>query len=90
MTINRVFIGYMILVGVVLGVIVAIRPGLRDFPVPPQMWVLIFMLLFEAGISAWYRVAPGSAITMVVRLAGFIVAALLTILIPIAAAGGMF
>ena len=85
MTVTRVFIGYMILVGAVLGAVVAMRPGLRGFPIPPQLWVLIFMFLFEAGVSAWYRVPPGSAIPMVARLAGFIVAALLTILIPIAA-----
>ena len=41
MTIDRVFYGYMLLIGVLVGVILVAAPQVGDFVIKPYFWVLI-------------------------------------------------
>lgn len=47
MTPNRIFLGFMVLTGIVVGLIVAWRPEVREFRIAPYFWVLIAMAAFE-------------------------------------------
>jgi hypothetical protein len=66
MTINRLFIAFMCLVGAAVGIVLVLRPESRDFRVPPYFWVLIAMALFELIAFArgprrcWYCRSDGS------------------------------
>jgi ABC-type transport system involved in cytochrome c biogenesis permease component len=75
----------MVVVGLAAGLAFIVKPDVRDFQMPAYFWIVIAMALFE-GISFWRgRGAPGSVITMGIRLAGFVLAVLLMIAIPYAA-----
>lgn len=82
MTVDRVFIGFMIVVGIAVGVIVALRPEVREFRVSPYFWVLIAMVLFEVLNFARGRGAPGTTIAMEARILGFVLAIVLMVVIP--------
>lgn len=85
MTINRIFLIFMIACGIVTGVILVAAPESRNFVIAPYFWVLIAMALFE-GIAFWRgRGAPGTNVTMDMRMVGFIVAIVLMIAIPVLA-----
>jgi hypothetical protein len=85
MTIDRIFIGFMILVGVAIGVIVTLRPEVREFRVAPYFWVLIAMVAFEAVNFARGRGAPGTMIATEARLLGFVLGIVLMVVIPLLA-----
>lgn len=85
MTINRLFIAFMCLVGAAVGIVLVLRPESRDFRVPPYFWVLIAMALFELTAFARGRGAPGTVVAMEARLCGFVLAIVLMVLIPIVA-----
>lgn len=82
MTIDRIFIGFMIVVGVAVGVIVTLRPEVRELRVSPYFWVLIAMVLFEVLNYVRGRGAPGTTLAMEARLLGFVLAIVLMIVIP--------
>jgi membrane associated rhomboid family serine protease len=82
MTLDRIFIGFMIVVGVVVGTIVALRPEVRELRIQPYFWVLIAMLVFEALNYARGRGAPGTMLGMEARLLGFVTGIVLMIVIP--------
>jgi hypothetical protein len=83
--INRIFLAYMVVVGLAAGLAFVVKPDVRDFQIPAYFWVVIAMALFE-GISFWRGGgAPGSVITMGIRVGGFVLAVLLMMAIPYAA-----
>ena len=83
--INRIFLAYMVVVGLAAGATFVVKPEVRDFQIPAYFWIVIAMALFE-GISFWRgRGAPGSVITMGIRVGGFLLAILLMVAIPYAA-----
>jgi hypothetical protein len=83
MTINRLFIAFMCLVGAAVGIVLVLRPESRDFRVPPYFWVLIAMALFELITFARGRGAAGTVVAMEARLCGFVLAIVLMVAIPI-------
>ena len=83
MTINRLFIAFMCLVGAAVGIVLVLRPEIRDFRVPPYFWVLIAMALFELVAFARGRGAAGTVVAMEARLCGFVLAIVLMVVIPI-------
>jgi hypothetical protein len=85
MTINQLFLGFMCLVGAAVGVVLVLKPESRDFRVPPYFWVLIAMALFELVAFARSRGAPGTVVAMEARLAGFVLAIVVMVVIPIVA-----
>lgn len=85
MTIDRVFFGYMTLVGIVTGAILAVAPTAGDFWIKPYFWVLVAVALFEAGTSLYRRNTPGTLLTMQGRLIGFVIGIVLMVAIPMLA-----
>lgn len=85
MTINRLFIAFMCVVGAAVGIVLVIRPEARDFRVSPYFWVLIAMALFELIAFARGRGAAGTVVAMEARLCGFVLAIVLMVVIPIVA-----
>jgi hypothetical protein len=86
MSIDRIFLGFMLAVGVAVGAIVTLRPETRSFRVPPYFWVLMAMALFEAINFFRGRGAAGTMVSMEMRLLGFVLAIVLMVVIPILAA----
>jgi hypothetical protein len=82
MTIDRIFIGFMILCGLILAGVVVFFPQSREFGVPPYFRVLIPMAIFEAIAFAGSRGAPGSVVAIETRLIGFVIAIALMLIIP--------
>jgi hypothetical protein len=84
-TVNRIFLGFMVLVGIAVGAVLVLAPETRDFHLPPYFWVLIAMAAFELIAFARWRGAPGTVVTMDARLGGFLLAIVLMVAIPMAA-----
>jgi hypothetical protein len=85
MTINHLFLAFMGVVGAAVGLILVFKPETRDYRVSPYFWVLLAMALFELLAFARGRGAPGTAVTMDVRVSGFLMAIVLMVVIPIVA-----
>jgi len=83
--INRIFLGFMIAAGLAAGLVLVVRPELRDFRISPYFWILIAMALFEFAAFARGRGAPGTTIAMEIRLLGFVLAVVLMVAIPVVA-----
>lgn len=84
MTINHLFLAFMGVVGAAVGIIL-VKPETRDYRISPYFWVLLAMALFELLAFARGRGAPGTAVTMDVRVSGFLMAIVLMVVIPIVA-----
>lgn len=82
MTIDRIFIAFMVLCGLVIAGILVAVPEARDARIPPYFWVLIAMAVFEGLAFARSQGAPGTMIAMPSRLIGFAVAIALMLAIP--------
>jgi hypothetical protein len=82
MTIDRVFIAFMVLCGLAAAAVLVWFPRNGGWSVPPYFWVLIPMAAFEAIAFACGRGAPGSVITVWSRLIGFAIAIALMLTIP--------
>jgi hypothetical protein len=79
---HRLFLGYMVVAGLAAGALLVVAPQARDFAISPYLWILIAMALFELAGSALGKGALGSMIRMEMRLLGFAVAVVLSIIIP--------
>ena len=82
---TRVFLGFMALIGVAVGVVLVVRPEVRNFVLPPYLWILIAMLLFELVVFLRTRRTPGETIAMEVRLLGLVLGVVLMVVVPIIA-----
>ena len=85
MNTDHIFIGFMILIGVIAGAILIAEPEARNFRVPPYFWVLIAMALFEVTMFAFYRGVPGRMVSNGARLLGFVLAIVIMAVMPILA-----
>jgi hypothetical protein len=82
MTLDKIFFGYMALVGIAIGAILVAFPRVQDFAIKPYFWVLIAVLLFDGGAYLLGRNAPGTLLTMSARLLGFVIGIVLMVMIP--------
>ena len=82
MTIDRIFIAYMTVCGLVIAAGLIFIPHGERFAVPPFFWVLIPMAVFEAVSFARNKGAPGSVISPWARLGGFALAIALMMALP--------
>jgi hypothetical protein len=84
MTIDRIFLAFMTLCGIIIALVFVIAPQSRDSGIPAYFWVLIPMAIFEG--MAFFRGrslgAPGPVITVWTRLIGFVIAIALILAIP--------
>jgi hypothetical protein len=85
MTLNRLFLGFMALIGAAVGAVLVARPEVRDFRLPPYFWILIAMLLFELAVYLRTGRTPGATTAMEVRLLGLVLGVVLMVVIPIIA-----
>jgi hypothetical protein len=85
MSINHIFIAFMVVIGAAVGIALVIAPDLRNFRISPYFWVLIAMAIFELLAFARGRGAPGTVVAMEARLLGFVLAIVLMVTIPIIA-----
>jgi hypothetical protein len=89
MSIDRILIGYMILVGIVVGIVLVFVPEAREFRLPPYFWILFAIAAFDIGAYARKRGAPGTMAGMDARLLGFVLAVVLMVAIPILSGAGV-
>jgi hypothetical protein len=81
MTIDRLFLGYMTLVGIAVGALLIAAPQVGDYFIKPYFWVLIAAGLFEGGVYLVRR-TPGPVLSAPARLLGFVIGILLIFVIP--------
>jgi uncharacterized membrane protein HdeD (DUF308 family) len=79
---DRLFFGYMALVGIAAGALLVAFPQTQDFFIKPYFWVMIAVALFDLAAYARARNAPGTMLTMNARLLGFVIGVLLMVAIP--------
>lgn len=82
MTLNRIFLGFMALIGAAVGAVLVAKPEVRDVGLPPYFWILIAMLLFELAVFLRTGRTPGATIAMEVRLLGLVLGVLLMVVVP--------
>ena len=82
MTIDRIFFGYIALVGAAVGVTLVVAPQVQNFAIKPYFWILIAVGLFDGGIYLLGRASPRAMLTMNARLAGFVIGIVLMVVIP--------
>jgi hypothetical protein len=82
MTIDKIFYGYMTLVGIAVGAILVAAPQDYDFLIKPYFWVLIAVLLFDCGAYLLSRQSPWTVLSMNARMIGFVIGLLLMAAIP--------
>jgi len=82
MTIDRIFLAFMVVVGAAIGFALVLHPAIRNFAIPPYLWVIVAMLAFE-GLAYWRGGgAPGTMVSMEYRLIALLVAVVLVLAIP--------
>jgi hypothetical protein len=85
MNISRIFIGFAIVVGLIVGGTIVLFPQSRDFAVAPYFWVLIAFGLFELLAFVRSGSAAGPPVSAQTRIIGFVIALALMIFVPLAA-----
>jgi hypothetical protein len=85
MTIDHIFIAFMTVVGIAAGAVLIAIPGAHEARVAPYFWVLIAMALFEGTLFVLYRGMPGRMISNGARLLGFVLGAVIMVVMPILA-----
>ncbi|MBX9829965.1 MAG: hypothetical protein K2Y27_33860 [Xanthobacteraceae bacterium] len=81
MTVDRIFFGYMALVGLAGGALLVAYPAVGDFWLKPYFWVLIAVGVFDVG-AVLRGQAPGSMLTMQARLLGFVIGVVALVVVP--------
>jgi hypothetical protein len=82
MTVDRIFLAYMVLIGVFAGFALVVAPQLQNSVIKPYFWILIAVGLFDGGNYLLGRTAAGQMVTMSARLAGFVIGVVVTMAIP--------
>jgi hypothetical protein len=70
-TVNRIFVGYMLVIGLIVGGILAAAPQLGDLWIKPFFWVLIASFVFDVAVVWRARTVPDLRLGMEWRLLGF-------------------
>lgn len=83
MTIDRIYLGYMTLVGIAAGALLVTAPQTQDFWLKPYFWILIAVLIFDLGTMALRRGTPGAPLAMNTRAIGFILGGILMVMFPL-------
>ena len=82
MTMDKLFFGYMALVGAASGALLVAFPHSQDFFIKPYFWVMIAVAVFDLAAYARARNAPGTMLAMNARLFGFVIGVVLMVVIP--------
>ena len=89
MSIDRIFIAFMIVVGAAVGAVVVVAPQVREFRVPPYFWVLLAMAGLEVANFLRAKGAEGTMIGMDARLAGFVLGIVVMVVVPVLFGGSV-
>jgi hypothetical protein len=81
MTISKIYLAYMALVGVASGALLTVAPRAGDVFIKPYFWILIAVGLFDGALFLLGHGAPAQALRMTVRIAGFVLGALVMVAI---------
>jgi hypothetical protein len=82
---ERIFLVFAIVVGIAAGGVLVLVPQSHNIALEPYFWVLIAFALFEGVAYLRRGGAAGPPITMQTRIIGFVIALVLTFVIPMAA-----
>jgi hypothetical protein len=85
MSLDRIFFGYMTLVGIVTGAVLIAVPHVQDFAIKPYFWILIAVGVFDVALYAIRGTAPATTLNMNARLIGFGIGIALMVLIAMLA-----
>jgi hypothetical protein len=75
---DKLFYGYMVLVGLIAGAVLIAAPQTADFVVKPYFWVLLAVALVDGVMFAMGR-PPTTTISMQTRMIGFVVGVVLMV-----------
>ena len=81
-TTDKIYFGYMTLVGCAIGILSIMAPQIQDFTIKPYFWVLIAVALFDVGTYALRQYLPGTMLATPARLLGFVIGIVLMVVIP--------
>jgi uncharacterized membrane protein len=85
MTLNRIFFGYMAIVGAAAGAILVAVPQAQDFVIKPYFWILVAVGLFDGVAYFLGYAASATMLTMNTRLIGFGIGIVSMVVIPMLA-----
>jgi hypothetical protein len=85
MNTNVWFLIFALFAGLTVGNVILLVPQSRTIGLEPYYWVLIALAFFELIVFLRRGGAGGPPVTMLTRIAGFIIALALMFLIPFAA-----
>jgi|GEM_PF-1271242 len=71
MPVERYFFAMIIAAGIVIGIVLVAKPQTAEASIPPYLWLLACMLIFETTAFLRGRGAPGTMIGMSTRVIGF-------------------
>lgn len=83
MTSDRIFLGYMALIGLLTGAILVAIPGIGDSWFKPYFWVLIAVAVFDGAVILLRRSQPTRGMVSIeAKLLGFVIGILLMVAVP--------
>lgn len=71
MPVERYFFAMIFAAGIVIGIVLVAKPQAAEASIPPYLWLLACMLIFETAAFLRSRGAPGTMIGMSTRVIGF-------------------
>lgn len=71
LTIDSYFLAMAIAAGILFGAVLVLKPEAAEASLPPYLWLLACMLIFETAAFLRGRGAPGTMIGMSTRVIGF-------------------
>ncbi len=71
LTVDSYFFAMIIAAGVIIGAVLVAKPEAADAGIPPYLWLLVCMLVFETAAFLRGQGAPGTMIGMSTRVLGF-------------------
>ncbi len=81
-TIDKIFFGYMAVIGLLAGAILVAIPDAGDGWFKPYFWVLIAVALFDGAGLLRRHSQPGTALSMEARPLGFVIGIVLMVVVP--------
>ena len=77
MPVDRYFFLMNIAAGIIIGLVLVAKPETAEASIPPYLWLLTCMLIYEAVAFLRGRGAPGTMIGMSTRVIGFAIGMIL-------------
>ncbi len=82
MAIDKIFFGYMAVIGIAVGAALVAIPSIQNMVLKPYFWVLLAVVTFDVGAYLLGKGAEGDRLLMPSRLLGFLIGVVLMVAIP--------